>query len=49
VLTDRELSVEFPRPVVDHVLADGAAPTGAEAERLSQLIVGRNFVTAAIS
>jgi len=38
VLTDRELSVEFPRPVVDHVLADGAAPTGAEAERLSQLI-----------
>lgn len=38
MLTDRELSFEFPRPVVDHVLADGAAPTCAEAERPSQLI-----------
>ena len=38
VLTDHELAVEFPRPVVGHLLADGAAPTDAEAERLAGLL-----------
>ena len=38
VLTDKALPIEFPRPRVDHVLADGSAPTDAEAARLVRLL-----------
>jgi predicted kinase len=40
LLTGHELGAEFPRPVVDHLLANGAAPTEVEAERLAGLLGG---------
>ena len=39
-LTGHGLGAEFHRPVVDHVLANGAAPTTVEAERLAGLLGG---------
>ena len=39
-LTGQGLVGEFPRPVVDHMLANGAAPTKVEAERLAGLLGG---------
>lgn len=39
-LTGHGLGDEFPRPVVDHLLANGAAPTKVEAERLAGLLGG---------
>lgn len=38
VLTDQAVAAEFRRPVVDHLLADGTAPTDAEAVRLAGLL-----------
>ena len=37
-LTGHELATEFPKPLVDHVLANGAAPTQVETERLAGLL-----------
>ena len=37
-LTGPDRAPEFPRPIVDHVPADGAAPTEVEAERLVALL-----------
>ena len=39
-LTGHGLGAQFPRPVVDHLLADGATPTNVEAERLAGLLGG---------
>ena len=38
VLTDKAVAAGLGRPVVDHLLADGAAPTDAEAVRLAGLL-----------